>query len=48
MSHDWECIAPTGYYFWRCRRCGTTRPYPDPNPPKDECPPAIEKAKEAL
>jgi len=33
FKHDWECaaIGEKGYYFWRCKRCGTSLPYPSPN-----------------
>lgn len=45
-EHDWECmlvinpslrIAPAGFYYWHCKRCGRTRPYPDANPPRGDC-----------
>ncbi len=29
--HDWECIAPGGVYFWCCKICGETKPYPEPS-----------------
>lgn len=37
-GHIWESIAPAGIYIWRCTKCGKTRPYPDPDTAKEECP----------
>jgi hypothetical protein len=28
-KHEWECVAPGGAYYWRCKLCPETRPYPD-------------------
>ncbi len=29
--HEWECIAPAGVYFWSCKTCPATKPYPGPS-----------------
>jgi hypothetical protein len=46
MNHSWEAVAMNaperghGYYFWRCRHCDASFPYPNklPESLKGLCP----------